>query len=303
MKKIDGSERMKTILMINPHAGRQTILKEFGEVERCLEEAGAEMEAIVTTNLNQARQVVNRAAKDPPDVLICSGGDGTLSQTVHLLLEAGAQVPLGYIPAGTTNDFANSLGLPKEPPKAAKLIVSSTPRPLDIGRFEDRSFIYVASFGAFTQSSYSTDRNMKNALGHFAYVLEGLKELPVLKSYQVRVETAEGGVYEGNYIFGSVSNSTSFGGIVKLDPAKVDLSDGKFELILIKTPKNLLELNRVLLSLMSGKMDEEMITFVPTEGAKFFCSEPMPWSLDGEYAEGGEEIGISVLPSAVKIFY
>lgn len=294
---------MKIVLMINPHAGKQTILREFVEVEKSLEEGDAEVEAVVTTNLDQARQLVELAAENPPDILICSGGDGTLSQTVHLLLEAGVKIPLGYIPAGTTNDFASSLGIPREAPKAAKQIVGSVPRPLDIGRFEDRNFIYVASFGAFTQSSYSTDRNMKNALGHFAYVLEGIKELPVLKSYRVRAETAEGGVYEGEYIFGSVSNSTSFGGIVKLDPAKVDLSDGKFELTLIKTPKNLMELNRVLLSLMGGKPDEEMMTFVPTQGVKFLCSEPMPWSLDGEYAEGREQIGISVLPSAVEMFY
>ena len=141
-----------------------------------------------------------------------------------------------------------------------------------------------------------------NSMGHLAYVLQGIKELPTLKSYAVRVETAEGGLYEGDYLFGSVSNSTSLGGVIKLDAAQVDPDDGKFELSLVKRPKNLHELNRILLALMGGKPDEELITFVHTAGAAFTCAEPMPWSLDGEYARGGTDVRISVLPGALRLF-
>lgn len=294
---------MRTIIVVNPHAGRQNILKEIDGVKKVFEDAGAQVDVVQTENAEQAAKVIGRAVEEQPDALVCCGGDGTLSETVGQVLESGAAVPLGYIPAGTTNDFASSLGIPKEPVKAALRIAAGEPKPLDVGRFGGRTFIYVASFGAFTQSSYNTDQNMKNMLGHFAYVLEGIKELPALKSYRVKAETAEGGVYEGEYIFGAVSNSTSFGGIIKLDPDKVDLSDGKFEMILVKTPKNLLEFNRVVFSLMSGKYDEEFISFVHTKGVVFSCVEPMPWSLDGEYASGGERVEVGVDPRAVTIFY
>lgn len=294
---------MNITLMVNPNAGRKMILRSLGEVVQVFSGRGDAVTVIETQGPEQAAQVIRQSVAAQPDLLICCGGDGTLSDTVSHIVKSGAKVPLGYIPAGTTNDFANSLGLSKDPVKAAQQIAESVAKPLDVGRFEDREFIYVASFGAFTQSSYNTTQSLKNSLGHLAYIIEGIKELPVLKSYEVRVETAEGGVYEGEYLFGSMSSSTSFGGIVKLDPAKVDLSDGKFELTLVKTPRNLQELNRILVSLMSGKFDEEVITFVQTTQAVFTCAQPMPWSLDGEYAAGDDRVTISALPQAISLHY
>lgn len=294
---------MKTVILVNPHAGRQNILKEIDGVKAVLEESGREVAVVQTESAEQAAEAIASFLKEPLETLICCGGDGTLSQTVSEVLKHGGTVPLGYIPAGSTNDFASSLGIAKEPVKAARQIAEGSPKALDVGSFGERNFIYVASFGAFTQTSYTTTQSLKNSLGHLAYVLEGIKELPAIKSYPVRAETAEGGVYEGSYIFGSLSNSTSFGGIVKLDPGKVDLSDGKFELTLVKTPRNLLELNRIIFSLLGGKYDEELITFVHTAGAKFTCAEPMPWSLDGEYASGGFEVETAVLPQAVRLYY
>lgn len=294
---------MKTVVVVNPHAGRQNILKEIDGVKEALKKPGGSVQVVQTENQEQAEEAVRQTVEEAPDILVCCGGDGTLSETVNWMLDTGKSVPLGYIPAGTTNDFASSLGIPKEPIKAAERIVESSPRALDVGRFGKKYFIYVASFGAFTQSSYNTTQSLKNSLGHLAYIIEGIKELPTLKSYPVKVETAEGNVYEDDYLFGAVSNSTSFGGIVKLDPGKVDLADGKFELTLVKTPKNLLELNRIVFSLMSGKYDEELITFVPTEKAVFTCAEPMPWSLDGEYAAGGERVEVENLPQKVRMYY
>ncbi len=294
---------MRTVILVNPHAGRQNIVKEIENIEKVFAESGGDVAVVRTKSAEQADSVIRRVVAEKPDRLVCCGGDGTLSETVEQLLESGADVALGYIPAGTTNDFANSLGISKEPVKAALQITEGTPKPLDAGRFGSRHFIYVASFGAFTQSSYSTTQSLKNSLGHLAYVIEGIKELPALKSYRVKAETDEGQVYEGDYVFGALSNSTSFGGIVKLDPEKVDLADGKFELTLVKMPRNLLELNRVIFSLMSGKYDEELITFVHTAGATFTCAEPMPWSLDGEYAQGGVQVRAEALPQAVRMYY
>lgn len=293
---------MKTIVVVNPNAGRQSILREIDDVEKIFAKFG-ETTIEQTESAQQAAQVIARAADGHADRLVCCGGDGTLSKTVERLIESGAEIPLGYIPAGTTNDFASSLGLPREPARAAQHITSIVPKPLDVGRFGDRHFIYVASFGAFTQSSYSTTQSLKNSLGHLAYILEGIKELPLIKSYQVRVETNEGESFEGEYLFGALSNSTSFGGIIKLDPAKVELADGKFELTLVKKPKNLHELNKIMFSLMSGKYDEDLITFVHTSGASFTCAEPMPWSLDGEYAEGGTKVKAEALPGRIRMYY
>lgn len=293
---------MDVRILINPNAGRQIIVQELEAVYDAFQSAGDRARLEMTVNAAHSAEVLARVVEEKPGAIVCCGGDGTLSATVNGLLAGGGRIPLGYIPAGTTNDFASFLGLPKEPGKAAELIAWGQPQPIDVGRFEDRYFVYVASFGAFTQSSYSATQSLKNSLGHLAYVIEGIKELPVLKSYPVRVETAEGGVYEGEYLFGSVSNSTSLGGVIKLDEAQVDPTDGKFELTLVKRPKSLHELNRILRSLMTGKADEELITFVHTAGASFRCGEPMPWSLDGEYARGGENVKVEALPGALQLY-
>ena len=295
---------MKFRILVNPNAGRQVVLRELHSIYRVFagEENKNEVVMELTVNSAHAAEALDRAIGSRPDTLVCCGGDGTLSATVDRLLKSGEEIKLGYIPAGSTNDFANFLGLPKEPAEAADLIVDGEAKPIEAGRFGERHFIYVASFGAFTQTSYATTQNLKNSLGHLAYIIEGIKELPQLKSYAVRAETAEGGVYEGEYLFGALSNSTSLGGIIKMSAEKVDPADGLFELALVKKPKSLYELNRILLALMGGQVDEELITFVHTAGAAFACAEPMPWSLDGEYVSGGTDVRAEVLPGALKLF-
>ena len=294
---------MDVTIVVNPNAGRQNFQKELDGLQQAFGENGVRASLVKTPSREEAGEIIRRAVEERPGALVCCGGDGTLSETVNHLLNAGGGVPLGYIPAGTTNDFANSLGIPKDVGKAAQRICAGGPKALDVGRFGYRYFIYVASFGAFTQSSYNTTQSLKSSLGHLAYIIEGIKELPTIKSYHVCVETAEGGVYEDDYIFGSVSNSMSLGGIIKLDSGKVDLADGKFELTLVKMPRNLIELNRIVFSLLGGKYDEELITFVHTEKAVFTCAEPMPWSLDGEYAAGGEKVEVEAVPQAIEMFY
>lgn len=295
---------MTVRILINPHAGKLKldVIQSLHGVYRAFSEGGYQVVIELTLSSAHAYEALDRAFQDKPDILVCCGGDGTLSATVNRLLSSGVKLPLGYIPSGTTNDFASFLSLPKDPAEAAELIAGGKPAPIDVGRFGERSFIYVASFGAFTQTSYATTQSLKNSLGHLAYVLEGIKELPAIQSYSVRVETVEGGVYEGEYLFGSVSNSTSLGGVIKLDPAKVDPIDGKFELTLVKKPKNLHELNRILPALMGGKADEELITFVHTSGATFTCPTPMPWSLDGEYVSGGTNVEVKVLQDQLELF-
>lgn len=294
---------MKTIVLVNPHAGRQHILKELEQVCDVFAAGGGQVEVVETESKEQGGRALLEAVEKRPDRLVVCGGDGTLSDAVDLLKRKDCLLPLGYIPAGTTNDFAAFLGLPKDPVKAASAIAMGEPRPIDLGRFNSRSFIYVASFGAFTQSSYTTTQSLKNSLGHLAYIIEGIKELPALQTYRARVETVEGAVYEGEYLYGGVSNSTSLGGIIKLDPAKVDPADGLFELSLVRKPQSLHELNRILLALMSGRPDEELITFTHTAGAVFACEEPMPWSLDGEYCAGGQRVQVDVARQGLQLYW
>lgn len=292
---------MEITVLVNPSAGKQTILKETQEIQRILEEGGAHVRMVEPRTPEEAQELISRKT-DRPDLFVCCGGDGTLSTAVNSLLKSNVKVPLGYIPSGSTNDFANTLGISKDPLQAAKMILNGTPRPLDAGSFFQRHFIYVASFGAFTQASYSAPQSMKNSLGHMAYVIEGLKELPQIKAYHMAVETEQDKT-EGDYLFGAVSNSTSLAGLFKLDPETVELDDGLFEITLVKNPRNLLEFHRILSSMLSGKFDPEMITFLHAKKAVFHCEEAIPWSLDGEYAPGTRDVEIRVKEKAYALSY
>lgn len=286
-------------IVINTRAGRQQIRREKERIAQVFLSAGKEVRIVETSCKRDTEDLLREARLTPPELLICCGGDGTLSTTMNAALTAEMAFPLGYIPAGTTNDFANSLKLPHDPVKAARQILEGEDCLLDVGRFGYRHFIYVASFGAFTQTSYNTTQNLKNSLGHLAYVLEGIRELPNLISYEVKVDT-DRGQFAGDYIFGAVSNSTSLGGIIKLDANQVKMTDGYLELTLVKKPHNLNQLNKILFSLMSGKYDPEVITFLPITRAAFSCKTDIPWSLDGEYAAGGSKVDIEVCPKALN---
>lgn len=294
---------MKFSVIVNPNAGRQQREDSMEAVKEILAGSGARVELIETHSAREGREAVGAAVKDAADCLVCCGGDGTLSDTINWMLDANGSLPLGYIPAGTTNDFAASLGLSKDPAEAARQILSSPARPLDLGFLGERSFIYTASFGAFAEASYSADPNLKHALGHLAYVIEGVKELPTIRPHRVRVETAEGQVFEDEFIFGSVTNSLSLGGVLRLDPAQVDLADGRFELLLVRNPRTLNDFNRMIFSLVSGRYDEGEILFTHTAGARFTFDEPMDWSLDGEYASGTEQAEFRAAYRALKLHY
>jgi YegS/Rv2252/BmrU family lipid kinase len=208
-------------------------------------------------------------------------------------------VEIGYIPAGSTNDFANSLKLSKNILKAAEDIMEGSARQIDIGSFEGRNFSYVASFGAFTDISYKTPQNVKNSLGYLAYALEGIKDIGNLKSKHLRF-IADGNVIEDDFIFGAICNSTSVGGVINLDPHLVDLSDGLFEILLIRLPKDLLELNEIIIALSSKKYKTKMITFLSAGEIIVEAKESVDWTLDGEYALGDKIIHIKNINKAIK---
>lgn len=234
------------------------------------------------------------------DLVVASGGDGTLNETIAGLVQLDNPPLLGYLPQGSTNDFASSLHISDDPAAAAEVIVQEHVQVLDVGLWNQRPFAYVASFGAFTRTSYTASQASKNALGHFAYILEGMKDLNSLRPYRIRV-TADGEVLDGDYLFGAVCNSTSIGGLMKLDPERVVLDDGKFELLLIPSPKTPLELQNLMLALLNQHYDSEGLVFRHISSLHLETEEDLPWSLDGEYAPSTPSVDIVNRQGALRI--
>ena len=294
----------KVLLIVNPVAGKLRARSALFEIVNEFCKAGY----VVTTQVTQYRghgaDLVADAEKHGFDYVVCVGGDGTLNETVTGLLRNGdkTKIKLGYIPAGSTNDFADTLGLSPIASKAAENITKvENGTWLDIGRFcGDRFFTYIASFGAFSAVSYSAPQDLKNAVGHFAYLLTGLTELGKIKAHKVSL-VADGKEYSGNYIYGSVSNTTSVGGIVKFPEKMVDLKDGMFEVILVKKPSDLVELNEIVTGVMTSDYSSHMFEFFKAKDITFQMSKSVAWTLDGEKAEGNSEIHIENLAKAIKL--
>ena len=289
----------KLQLIINPTAGMKQGKKYLADIVACFGSYGYISTVFVTEKSGDATGFVLNYASEY-DLIVCIGGDGTFNEVVAGLMSGNIDVPVGYIPAGSTNDFAASLKLSSDIMQACVDIMEGSERKLDIGLFNGRSFSYVASFGAFTKASYSTPQTTKNALGHVAYILEGIKDIPQIRPEHVSIE-ANGQVLEGDYLFGAVSNSTSLGGILTLDPDIVDMNDGVFEIMLIKSPTNVVELNTILKALASKQYDCHMIDFIKTQSAVFYADKNMDWSLDGEHEAGSERIEIVNKHSAIRL--
>lgn len=292
-------KRKRCLIVVNPCAGRRKGLRALPKLHRFFDENGYSVTDHVTASRGDGR-AFTETARDF-DMIVCVGGDGTLNEVISGVLHSGKDTPVGYIPAGSTNDFARSLGIPYKPMRAAKQILSESPMKLDIGYYGDRNFIYVASFGIFTRTSYSAPQKLKNAVGHLAYILHGIREVVHIRPVEAEVEREDGSVSRERFIFGSFSNSTSFGGVLRLNPAEVDYSDGKFEVMLIRPPKNARQLSRCLRALRKGKPydSDEISFFRGTKVTMRFPSGDVPFSLDGEYAAGKSEIEIGVLHQPV----
>lgn len=291
---------MKALLIVNPVSGKKRITGELVNIISRIENGGYTTTVHVTGRRGDATETA-RLHGSEYDLIICCGGDGTLSETVNGMIAGGHKTKIGYIPSGTTNDFANGIGLSSDVIKAADDIVYGTPKAFDIGRFNEREFMYIASFGAFTQSSYGTPQNLKNTFGHFAYILSGIKELTEIKPYHMSVYDAEGILHEGDYIFGAACNATSVGGIIKLDKRLVDLSDGVFEVMLVRCPKTPVQISLMAKALLNGNYDNEFLDFFHTKRLDIRCDEALPWSLDGEEADGGNDTQVEVLHEAANI--
>lgn len=290
---------MKKLLFIyNPHAGKAKISTHLHEIVTKLQGAGYLVTTYATTGPRDAVNMARELATEF-DHIVCAGGDGTLSEVITGLMGSGYQGSLGYLPAGSTNDFSRTLGLSAEPAEAARTAVAGPAVHCDIGGFNHHIFVYVAAFGVFTAVSYETPQEFKNIFGHMAYILEGIRSLAEITPYHMQIEW-DGGEIEGEFIYGAVSNSTSVGGFRGLMSNKVILDDGLFEVMLIRRPTSIPELNSIITALLTNQPDEHVLAFQSAKLTVRTATE-VPWTLDGE--NGGKHCFVQIqnLHNAVQL--
>lgn len=289
----------KLLLLINPSAGRMTGRHIVFDLVDRADFAGYSVEVRPTRDIDNTKKYLYRNGKNF-DLIVCCGGDGTLNATVSGLMRLKEKPNLGYIPSGSTNDFAKTLNLSKDPVTALDSILKGKKYKIDIGSFNDSYFTYIAAFGAFTEISYQTPQNLKNAIGHAAYILNGIKSLPDIKPQRVKI-TCDAGTFEDDYLYGSISNSTSVAGLVKLDKSKVNLSDGKFELMLIKNPHDILQLGQIIDDLLSQRYVSPFVKFVSIKEALIETPGGVAWTLDGEDGQVQTRVKISNNHKAITL--
>lgn len=288
----------KLLLIVNPCSGRAKMHTELLKVIEVLSAAEFSVTVYPTKYKGDATQYVSTLTNDDFERIVVCGGDGTLNEVITGLMNSGLNIKLGYIPSGTLNEWSSGLRISRNIEKAATDIINGVETRLDIGKFEDKYFSYTASFGAFTSASYSAPQDVKNILGQTAYFFEGIKSLGTIKPYHLKF-TYEGGVVEGDFLFGAISNSLSVGGIVKYDKTAVELNDGEFEVLLIRNPDNVLKLQPLIDGILKRDFNREGMNFFRTKNLTIETDQEISWTLDGEYAEGKPKLSVQNLHNAV----
>lgn len=298
----------KALFILNPHSGKGLIRNHLLEIVDILVKDGYEVTVYPTQERGDACRAM-RERKKSYELVVCSGGDGTLDEIVTGMMQSGFKTTIGYIPAGSTNDFANSLKIPSTMKKAAEVVVSGAVFSCDVGRFNEDVFVYIAAFGLFTEVSYGTPQEMKNMLGHMAYILEGVKHLQNIKSYRLKVtsvsENGETMVIEDNFIYGMVTNSYSVGGFKSIAgnvfKGKIALNDGLFEVTLIKMPKNPMELNSILAALTIRNIDTAYMYSFKSGRLLIESEDEVAWTLDGEFGGSHRKVALTNEKQAMDI--
>ncbi len=296
---------MKKLLFVyNPRAGKEMLKPRLSDVLDIFVKAGYEVTVHPTQAYRDAYYQIKEYEVGKYDLIACSGGDGTIDEVATGMMKRREMekdvVPVGYIPAGTTNDFAKSLHIPRKPLAAADNAVKGVPFPCDIGKFNDNVFVYIAAFGIFTDVSYETDQAVKNVLGHMAYILEGAKRIFNIPSYKIKVEH-DGEVIEDEFIFGMVTNSRSVGGFSNMVGKNIVFDDGLFEVTLIKTPKNPIALQEIIAALLIEQVDTKHMYTFKTRKITFDSVEEIPWTLDGEFGGEQDYVEIENVQKAMEI--
>jgi len=300
MKKLSKKDPKRTLFVYNPRAGKGTVVKNLHEIIDAFAKAKYPVTVYPTQEQGDACKLVENRDAGLYDLIVCSGGDGTLREVVNGLIKSGVSTPVGYIPAGSTNDFARSLGLSDNITEALKTITRGKTFLCDAGNFNGENFVYIAAFGLFTDVSYATNQQWKNIFGHVAYILEGVKSLSSIQSYDVQIECDEGAMH-GNYIYGMVTNSLSVGGFKNITGKDVSFDDGKFEVILIRRPATFAELNDIVISLVRQSFDAVCIQSFKTSYLKIKSRDEVNWTLDGEFGGTYTDVEIQNVQKAFPI--
>lgn len=291
--------KQKLLFIFNPKSGLGLIRNHLMDIVDIMVKAKYE----VTVYPTQARADAKRKVKEDGaqfDRIVCCGGDGTLDEVVTGLREAELDIPLGYIPAGSTNDFASSIGIPGDMVKASKIAVGKSVGKFDVGQFNEDTFVYIAAFGMFTEISYETPQELKNVLGHMAYILSAAKSLVAIPNYKLHIES-NGRVIDDTFIYGMVTNSTSVAGFKGLPGKNVELSDGEFEVTLIKPPMDPIQLGEIVAYLLDDSVPTKLVTSFKTDHMRVTSKEAIPWTLDGEFGGQHKAVDIQNLCQKVQI--
>lgn len=288
----------KMLFLFNPYSGKGQMKNHLYDILEIFTKAGYDVTVRPTQDKDDAYKTVSGVYPEY-DIIVVSGGDGTLNEAVRALMNIPPErrVPIGYIPSGTTNDFASSRGIPKDPVKAAEKIINGKPFAGDVGLLNGIAFNYVAAFGAFTDVSYDTPQGVKNVLGQAAYLVEGIKKLPSIDSVHVRIPSA--GI-DDDFCFGCVLNSTSMAGISFDGKYRVELDDGLFELVLIKMPVTIMQAQEILSAVLKGAEETEKFKLIRSSSFDIEFDDPVKWTLDGEFGGSFERVGIKVCQKAVN---
>ncbi len=291
-------DNKKLLLVVNPCSGRAKMYTELLKVVEVFSYADYLVSVYPTKAKGDATQYVEKLRHDDFDLIVVCGGDGTLNEVIEGIMNSGNEIPLGYIPSGTLNEWSSGLNISRNIETAAKDIINGKKIRLDIGRFNERYFSYTASFGAFTSASYSAPQEVKNVLGQSAYFFEGIKSLGSIKPIHMKI-TTEDNVVEGDFLFGAISNALSVGGIVKYDKTPVGLNDGIFEVILIRNPDNIVKLQPLVDGILKHEFDREGMEFFRSDKMLIEADEEVSWTLDGEYAKGDGPINVENIHGAI----
>lgn len=290
----------KVLFVINPRSGKGRISRHLMSILDLFSANGYRVETYITQKPLDAREKTAQAGRRA-DLIVCSGGDGTLNEVISGMMELKKIPVLGYIPAGSTNDYASSLGLSRRMEKAARTVVEGKPFTADVGQFgEDRYFVYIAAFGAFTEVSYLTPQDKKNVLGHQAYMLEAVKSLTDIRGRWMKVEW-EDGELEGEFLFGMVTNTISVGGFKGLVSRDVALNDGYFEVLLIRMPRNPVDLSNIVSYLFLKEEENELVYRFRAKRVTVRAKEEVDWVLDGEFGGARQEVEIVNLEKRIRI--
>ncbi len=292
----------KLLFIVNPRAGKTKSRAPLFDAVSIYSEAGFLVSVRMTSRRGEATELAEELGADY-DLVVCHGGDGTLNETVNgvMRIPREKRPAVSYLPGGSTNDFAASLNISSDPAEAARSAMRLQPRELDVGRFDERNFVYVASFGAFTKTTYTVPQDIKNVFGHFAYMLDGVKNLDTLCPYRMKI-TADGEVFDGEYLFGAISNSTSIAGLMKLSPDEVSFDDGRFELLLVPVPRTPAAMQALILALINKDYcNSEGLIFRHVRHVTAETAEDIPWTLDGEYDPGAPLVEIGIEENGVTM--